>query len=157
WRSWPHAASSTRLRCYHRKDRAAVNNSPAAAGGPMTFIVPTLTGHSVRLEPLAAPHRDGLRAAADDERIWRHTLTAAHGHAFEALGVNRVTFVTDLRNERSQAAIAKLGAVREGVLRCHMVTQGGRLRDSVVFSIVAAEWPGVRDRLTARLAALPPA
>src|SRR5260370_27235139 len=50
----------------------------------MTFVVPTLTGHSVRLEPLAAPHRDDLRAAAADERIWRHTLTAAHGPGFDA-------------------------------------------------------------------------
>lgn len=72
-------------------------------------------------------------------------------HAFEVLGVNRVAFLTDMRNERSQAAIAKLGAVREGVLRAHMITQGGRLRDSVVFSITASEWPGVQARLTARL------
>jgi RimJ/RimL family protein N-acetyltransferase len=74
-------------------------------------------------------------------------------HAFEALGVNRVAFVTDLRNERSQAAIAKLGAVREGVCRAHMVTQGGRVRDSVLFSIIAAEWPAVRERLAARVSA----
>jgi RimJ/RimL family protein N-acetyltransferase len=73
-------------------------------------------------------------------------------HAFEVLGMNRVSFVTDVRNERSQAAIAKLGAVREGILRSHMVTQGGRVRDSVLFSIIAAEWPAVRARLAARLA-----
>jgi RimJ/RimL family protein N-acetyltransferase len=53
------------------------------------------------------------------------------------LGVNRVAFVTDVRNERSRAGIAKLGAAREGVLRAHMVTQGGRVRDSVSFSIIA--------------------
>jgi RimJ/RimL family protein N-acetyltransferase len=66
--------------------------------------------------------------------------------------MNRVSFVTDVRNERSQAAIAKLGAVREGILRSHMVTQSGRVRDSVLFSIIAAEWPQVRERLAARLA-----
>jgi RimJ/RimL family protein N-acetyltransferase len=191
----------------------------------MSFTVPVLAGRSVQLEPLASAHRDGLRLAADDERIWRHTLLVARGrtfdawfdeamaqqvagrqvpfavrqrddgrligstsyldpsarhrrveigstwyvpeawgtavnpeckllllrHAFEALGLNRVSFVTDVRNEHSQAAIAKLGAVREGVLRSHMLTQGGRVRDSVLFSIIAAEWPQVRDRLAARL------
>jgi RimJ/RimL family protein N-acetyltransferase len=196
----------------------------------MAWTFPTLTGECVHLEPLAEPHRDDLRAAADDERIWEYTLTTARGlgfdswfeeamaqqqagrqvpfavrlrsggrlvgstsylypserhgrveigstwyspdvwggvvnpeckllllrHAFEALGVNRVSFVTDVRNERSQAAIAKLGAVREGVLRSHMVTQGGRVRDSVLFSIVAAEWPAVRAGLAARLAGARP-
>jgi RimJ/RimL family protein N-acetyltransferase len=73
-------------------------------------------------------------------------------HAFEVLRVNRVALVTDARNERSQAAIAKLGAVREGVCRSHMVTQRGRARDSVLFSIIAPEWPQVRSGLLARLA-----
>ncbi len=72
-------------------------------------------------------------------------------HAFEALGVNRVSLVTDVLNERSQAAIAKLGAVREGVLRSHMVRKGGRVRDSVLFSIIAPEWPTVKAGLLARL------
>jgi RimJ/RimL family protein N-acetyltransferase len=75
-------------------------------------------------------------------------------HAFEVFAVNRVSFVTDVRNERSRAAIAKLGAVQEGILRSHMVTQGDRVRDSVLFSITAAEWPTVRERLTARVASL---
>jgi RimJ/RimL family protein N-acetyltransferase len=72
-------------------------------------------------------------------------------HAFDTLGLNRVSFVTDIRNERSQAAIAKLGAVREGVMRYHMLTRGGRIRDSVLFSIIASEWPEVRQRLLTRL------
>jgi len=74
-------------------------------------------------------------------------------YAFEVLNLNRVQFVTDALNARSQAAILKLGAVREGVLRSHMLAQEGRIRDSVVFSIVAAEWPGVKAGLDARLAA----
>ena len=61
-------------------------------------------------------------------------------HAFDTLGLNRVSFVTDLRNERSQAAIAKLGAIREGVLRSHAITRNGRVRDSVLFAITA--WTG---------------
>jgi RimJ/RimL family protein N-acetyltransferase len=193
----------------------------------MSLTVPVLPGRVVRLEPLAEAHREGLRQAADDERIWRHTLTVARGddfgpwfdealarqaagtqapfavrrradqsligstsyldlqlrhkrleigstwyvpaewgtavnpecklllleHAFEVLGVNRVALITDRLNERSQAAIAKLGAVREGLLRGHMISQGGRVRDTVVFSVIAGEWPGVKERLLARLAA----
>lgn len=72
------------------------------------------------------------------------------GRAFEA-GANRVQIVTDARNLRSQAAIAKLGAVREGVLRASKVTWTGHIRDTVVFSVVRSEWPDVRDRLDARL------
>jgi RimJ/RimL family protein N-acetyltransferase len=193
----------------------------------MTITLPELAGRWVRLEPLAEAHREGLRAAADDPRIWTHMTLVATGagfdpwfdtslanhaagvrlpvavrrladgalvgstsyidphpghkrveigatwyrpdcwatavnpeckllmmtHAFETLGLNRVSFVTDLRNERSQAAIAKLGATREGVLRAHMITQGGRARDSVLFSVISSDWPAVKERLHARLAA----
>ncbi|MSU22710.1 MAG: N-acetyltransferase [Opitutus sp.] len=68
-------------------------------------------------------------------------------HAFETLGCNRVQLKTDARNERSQAAIARLGAVREGVLRSQMVMPDGWVRDTVMFSIIAAEWPAVKARL----------
>ena len=73
-------------------------------------------------------------------------------NAFGA-GALRVELITDALNLRSQAAIAKLGAVREGTLRNHRVTWTGRVRDTVVFSITDAEWPRVRDGLDARLAA----
>jgi RimJ/RimL family protein N-acetyltransferase len=72
--------------------------------------------------------------------------------AFETLGANRVQLKTDARNVRSQTAIARLGAQREGTLRAHMVMPDGFVRDSVMFSIVRAEWPGVRARLEERLA-----
>jgi RimJ/RimL family protein N-acetyltransferase len=75
------------------------------------------------------------------------------GHAFETLGANRVAINTDIRNERSQAAIARLGAVREGVLRHQYVRRDGSLRDTVMYSIVPEEWPAVKARLQARLAA----
>jgi RimJ/RimL family protein N-acetyltransferase len=180
----------------------------------------------VRLEPLEDQHREDLRVAADDERIWIHTLMLARGpefdrwfdearaqravgrqvpfavrrcadqaivgstsyldpvpwhrrveigstwytpdvwgthvnpeckllllaHAFDVLGMNRVSLCTDARNARSQAAIEKLGAVKEGILRSHMVTQGSRVRDSVLYSIVSEQWPEVKARLAARLA-----
>jgi RimJ/RimL family protein N-acetyltransferase/NTP pyrophosphatase (non-canonical NTP hydrolase) len=69
--------------------------------------------------------------------------------AFDA-GVRRVELLTDARNLRSQAAIAKLGAVREGVLRRERVTWTGHVRDSVLFSITDLDWPGVRERLALR-------
>lgn len=73
-------------------------------------------------------------------------------HAFDS-GIVRVEIITDGVNARSQAAIAKLGAVREGVLRRHKITHTGRVRDTVMFSITDQDWPDVRARLDARLAA----
>lgn len=192
------------------------------------ITAPPLSGRWVTLEPLAEEHREGLRAASDDDRVWQFLPAGGRGpafdpafddalaqraagkrlpyavrlrssgelvgatgyiepnalhkrveigwtwyrpdvwagpvnpecklllmaHAFEVLGLNRVQLVTDLRNARSQAAIAKLGATREGVLRCHAITRGGRVRDTVVFGIVAGEWPQVKEQLRARLTAL---
>jgi RimJ/RimL family protein N-acetyltransferase len=65
-----------------------------------------------------------------------------------------VQFKVDSRNERSQAAVAKLGAVREGVLRRDRRTWTGHIRDTVVFSILDDEWPALRLRLEQRLAEL---
>jgi len=74
-------------------------------------------------------------------------------HAFDC-GAVRVQFKVDSRNERSQAAVAKLGAVREGVLRRDMRTWTGHMRDTVVFSILDSEWPTVKLRLEQRLTKL---
>jgi N-acetyltransferase len=68
-------------------------------------------------------------------------------HAFEALGCIRVQLKTDQRNERSQKAIERIGAVREGVLRNHMILPDGRYRHSVFYSILDTEWPQVKERL----------
>jgi RimJ/RimL family protein N-acetyltransferase len=191
----------------------------------MELIARELTGRYVRLEPLEERHKEPLSAAADDERIWEHTVSVARGpgfdewfsnalmlrdrgqeipfgvrlgasgrlvgstrflnpvprhkrveigatwyspdvwgtvvnteckllllrHAFEGAGANRVELCTDVLNRRSQAAIAKLGAVREGVLRSHMVVRHGRLRDSVLYSITNAEWSAVKATLEGNL------
>ena len=69
-------------------------------------------------------------------------------HAFETLGCACVQIRTDSLNKRSQAAIERLGAKRDGVLRGHQVMADGRLRDTVVYSILAHEWSGVRQNLT---------
>ena len=74
-------------------------------------------------------------------------------HAFEHWRVHRVCFHTDMRNERSRHALARLGAVFEGALRAHRLASDWIPRDSARFSIVAAEWPGIRQRLEQRLAA----
>src|SRR2546428_10606712 len=73
-------------------------------------------------------------------------------HAFETLGANRVWLQTDKRNERSQKAIARLGATREGELRNERVLADGHLRTSVVFGITKEDWPSVRERLLGYLA-----
>ena len=70
-------------------------------------------------------------------------------HAFEKLGCVRVEFKTDARNKRSQQALSRIGATREGVMRNHMIVQSDFLRDSVYFSIIEAEWPEVKLRLEA--------
>ncbi len=193
----------------------------------MEIAAPSLSGRWVRLETLAEEHREGLRAAADNDRIWEHLALLGRGegfdpffntaiaqreakrrvpfavrflatgelvgstsyldpvpehkrveigwtwyrpdvwatavnpecklllmsHAFDVLGLNRVSFLTDVRNERSQAAIAKLGAQREGVMRSHAITRNGRVRDSVLFAITAGDWPLVKERLTQRVGA----
>ncbi len=72
-------------------------------------------------------------------------------HAFETCGFGRVKIQTGSKNTRSQAAIAKLGATREGVLRRHKRMADGSFRDTVVFSILADEWPDVRKRLEDRI------
>jgi RimJ/RimL family protein N-acetyltransferase len=70
-------------------------------------------------------------------------------HAFEVWRVRRVTFKTDARNARSRANIERAGARLDGIWRGHMPAADGGVRDSAVFSILSAEWPAVRERLTA--------
>jgi len=72
-------------------------------------------------------------------------------HAFDTLGCNVVGWRTDILNHASQNAIERLGAHKDGVLRCHALRRDGSIRDTVMYSLLAAEWPAVRDRLRARL------
>ncbi|HLT59799.1 MAG TPA: GNAT family protein [Microlunatus sp.] len=73
------------------------------------------------------------------------------GRAFDGLGAERVVWHTDTRNVRSQAAIERLGATKEGVLRHHRIRPDGSWRDTVQYSMLSAEWPAVRERLERRL------
>lgn len=70
-------------------------------------------------------------------------------HAFEQIGCARVQLKTDMRNVQSQAAIERIGGVKEGVLRKHMIMPDGFLRDTVLYSIISSEWPECKVRLEA--------
>jgi len=72
-------------------------------------------------------------------------------HAFDNWGCVRVELITDVLNQQSRAAILRLGAKQEGILRNHMILPSGRIRDSVCFSIIDSEWPDVKARLAAKL------
>jgi RimJ/RimL family protein N-acetyltransferase len=74
------------------------------------------------------------------------------GHAFETLWCVRVEFKTDVLNEQSRRALLRIGAIEEGTLRRHMLTESGRWRDSVYYSILDTEWPVVKQRLEEKLA-----
>ncbi|MEV4150440.1 GNAT family protein [Amycolatopsis sp. NPDC049691] len=72
-------------------------------------------------------------------------------HAFETLGAQRVAWETDIRNLRSQRAIERLGALREGIQRAHRIRPDGSSRDTVLYSMLAPEWPAAKARLNERL------
>jgi len=89
---------------------------------------------------------------------WRRTAVNTEAkylmlrHAFETLGCIRVELKTDSLNQRSCDAIRRIGATEEGTLRQHIITWSGRLRDSIYFSILASEWPRVKQDLEKKLA-----
>jgi len=72
-------------------------------------------------------------------------------HAFETLKINRVEFRTDVLNEKSRRAIRRIGATEEGIARCHVITDSGRIRDTVYFSIISSEWPAIKAKLAGLL------
>lgn len=95
-----------------------------------------------------------LRRAAWGTRRNAETKLLLMTHAFETLGLERVAFRTDIRNDRSQRAIERFGAVKEGVHRHEMRRRDGSWRDSVHYSILRTEWPTAKARLRDRIAAI---
>jgi RimJ/RimL family protein N-acetyltransferase len=93
-----------------------------------------------------------LAASAQRTAVNTETKLLLLTHAFEDQGALRVQFKTDARNLRSQQAIERLGAVKEGVLRKYRIAHDGYVKDGVYYSIVDDEWPAVKARLAARLA-----
>ncbi len=91
-----------------------------------------------------------------DRRFWRTPFNTEAKylllrHAFETEGAHRVFFKTDARNERSQRAIARIGAIREAVMREHIRLENGHYRSSVFYSLLAPEWPSVKAALETKL------
>jgi RimJ/RimL family protein N-acetyltransferase len=125
-------------------------------GRALLFAVETSTGEVVgttRYMRMAAAHRrlevGGTFYAKSVQRTGVNTEAKLLllGHAFETMHCQCVQIRTDALNKRSQAAIERLGAKRDGLLRGHQQMADGRLRDSVVYSILDREWPGVRQNL----------
>ena len=139
--------------------RTAVAN--AAAGGELPFATIDLaTGRAIgssRFMAIVPDHRrleigwTWLAPTYQRSGANREAKLLQLTHAFETLGANRVEFKTDSRNEKSRNALLGIGATFEGIFRSHMIMPTGPLRDSAWFSIVAAEWPGVKARLQARI------
>jgi RimJ/RimL family protein N-acetyltransferase len=112
---------------------------------------------STRLFDISVNHRRGeightwLTPSAWRTRINTECKYLLLAHAFETLDMIRVQLKTDLRNTRSQSAVERIGAVREGVLRNHFILPDGTVRHSVMYSITQAEWSDVKARLESYL------
>lgn len=90
-------------------------------------------------------------------RPWQRTVVNTEAkylmmrHAFETWDCLRVEFKTDVLNTPSRQALLRIGAKEEGILRAHMIAATGRVRDTVYYSVIAAEWPAVKAALLERL------
>ena len=120
----------------------------------------TIVGTTSYLEVFPNEARGEIGSTLYTPALWATTVNPACkrlllSHAFDEMGWGRVQLKTDIRNHRSQRAIARLGARYEGVLRRYQRRGDGSMRDSVLFSVIVEQWPAVRDRLDARLAAAP--
>ncbi len=133
------AGDSTRLHW------AMVLRESGAVVGSTAYldIRPAHRGLEVGFTWITPEHR-GTRVNPESKRLML-------GHAFETLGAERVQLKCDARNARSRAAILKLGATFEGVLRRHIIMPDGYVRDTAMYSVVRGEWEGVRAGLRQRL------
>ncbi len=116
----------------------------------------TIVGVSSYLDVSVRDARLEIGATAYAPAVWASAVNPEAkllllGYAFESLGAGRVSLVTDVRNQRSQQAIARLGARYEGTMRRHKRRADGTVRDTVMFSIVAEAWPDVRAGLESRV------
>jgi len=148
--------------------RAIVEQAQAErmAGRRLTFATMTVDGRVVGstsfLDPQSWPGGSGrldsieigatwIAASAQRTAVNTEAKLLMLVHAFDVLGVHRVALNTDARNERSRAAIARIGATFEGVLHSFRYGVEGTPRDTATFAIAAPDWPAVRVRLEARL------
>jgi RimJ/RimL family protein N-acetyltransferase len=132
-----------------------------AAGRALPFaIIDPVTGQAIgstRYMAIEPAHRRVEIGSTWLGPAWQRTGANTEAkylllqHAFETLGCIRVELKTDALNERSRAAIRRIGAREEGTLRSHMITASGRIRDTVYYSILDVEWPEVKKALESRL------
>ena len=112
---------------------------------------------STRYMDIALPHRrleigaTWLSPASQRSSANTEAKLLLLTHAFESLQLIRVVFKTEVLNEQSRRALARIGAVEEGIFRQHLIAASGRRRDMVYFSILDSEWPAVKAGLLARL------
>ncbi|MEQ8762621.1 MAG: GNAT family protein [Planctomycetota bacterium] len=133
-----------------------------AAGSALPFATTlTETGQvvgSTRFGAIALEHRRVEIGWTWIAPPWQRTAVNTEAkllmltHAIEVLGCTRVELKTDALNDKSRRAIQRLGAKEEGILRKHMLTERGRMRDTVYYSLLDDEWPEAKRRLEGRLA-----
>ncbi|MFT5692997.1 MAG: RimJ/RimL family protein N-acetyltransferase [Oceanicoccus sp.] len=92
-----------------------------------------------------------LSKSSQKTRINTEAKLLMLAYAFEKMNFSRVEFLTDHLNSKSRNAIVRLGAKEEGLMRNHMIMPDGRVRDSVIFSIIENEWPGIKQHLMFKL------
>jgi len=119
-----------------------VERATGAIVGGTAFLAPDEANRSVEIGATWITPLRQRSAVNTEAKLLQLT------HAFETLHCERVCLKTDARNERSRAAIARIGAIEEGTFRHHMLLPGGTWRDSVYFSVIRPEWPAVKERLT---------
>jgi len=130
-------------------------------GSALPFVIverasKTIVG-STRYMNIDAPNRKLEIGSTWLARQWQRTAVNTEAkylllrHAFEELRFNRVEFKTDVLNEKSRNALLRIGAKQEGIMRKHLITQTGRVRDSVFFGIIDSEWPDVKRKLEEKL------
>ncbi|MDD9272291.1 GNAT family N-acetyltransferase [Paenibacillus sp. GCM10023248] len=135
--------------------RQALDEQQAGLGLPYSVYdkhTDTFVGSTRLFDYSAANRHAEIGHTWYNPRVWHSRVNTECKylllrHSFEQLELLRVQLKTDLRNERSQTAIARLGAHKEGVLRQHRVLHDGYVRDTVMFSILDREWPQVKQRL----------
>jgi RimJ/RimL family protein N-acetyltransferase len=158
WRLQPTAIESP----VHMREYVAKALEEQARGVSLPFaIIEQSSGQvigSTRYMDIAMAHRRVEIGATWLAPAWQRTAANTEAklllltHAFERLGVIRVVFKTEVLNTQSRAALLRLGATEEGIFRQHLIADSGRRRDMVYFAILEDEWPGIRERLTGRLA-----
>jgi len=157
WRWIPYRVSS------REEMRAFIENALQlqAEGSALPFATveqsTNLVVGSTRFMNIDKPNRHVEIGSTWIGRNWQRTFVNTEAkylmlrHAFEVLGCFRVELKTDVLNEKSRNAISRIGAKEEGIFRKHVVCWDGRIRDSIWFSIIDSEWPGVKAELEEKL------